>query len=51
MGVKVRERKTHTIPQQPITTYPVTANNNYHGLRIINCWAINNLLRKENDYV
>jgi len=39
MGVKVRECKTHPIPQQPITTYPVTAKNKYHGLRIINCYA------------
>jgi hypothetical protein len=29
--------KTHAISQQPIATYPVTANNNYHGLRLINC--------------
>ena len=30
----------YAIPHQPITTCPVTANNNYHGLRIINCWAV-----------
>jgi hypothetical protein len=29
--------KPHAIRQQPITTYPVAANNNYHGIRIINC--------------
>ena len=51
MGVKVRERMTHAFPQKPITTYPVTAKNRSHCIRLINCWAINNLLRKENDYV
>ena len=29
--------KTHVIPQQPITTYPETANIIYHRIHLINC--------------
>lgn len=31
--------KTHAIRKRPISTYPETANINYHRIRLINCWA------------